>query len=100
MGPLVFPVLAFMLWEFPSMVLMALHKAVCALTGGSFEAQFLGVWAYRIAGMFIYWPAVMMIAGMALGTGVSAGLGQILLTIAAVTTFGLLIWARVSGRGA
>jgi hypothetical protein len=100
MGPLLFPVLAFVLWEFPSMVLMALHKAVCALTGGSFEAQFLGVWTYRIAGLFLYWPAVMITAGMAVGTGWSADLGQLLLTIAAVTTFSLLIWARVSGRGA
>ncbi|MEV6631949.1 hypothetical protein AB0M54_14475 [Actinoplanes sp. NPDC051470] len=33
MGPLLFPVFAFILWEFPSMVLMALHKATCALTG-------------------------------------------------------------------
>jgi hypothetical protein len=99
-GPLLFPVMAFVLWEFPSMVMMALHKAVCAVTGGSFQAQFLGVWTYRITGLFLYWPAIMIMLGMAVGTGVVAGFGRLMLAISVVATFVLLIWARLSSRGA
>lgn len=100
MGSLLFTVVAFVLWEFPSMIMMALHKAVCALTGKSVQAQFMGVWTYRIAGMLLCWPAIIIMAGMAADTGVVAGLGQLMLAITAVTTFVLLIWARVSSRGA
>lgn len=100
MGPLLFPVFAFILWEFPSMVLMALHKATCALTGTSFQDQYAGVWPYRLAGLFLWWPAILVTGGLAAGAGFSAGVGRFLLGVEAVSTIALLIWARVSHRGA
>ena len=100
MGFFLFPVLAFVLWEFPSMVAMAVHKLVCALTGHSFEEQFLGVWAYRLFGMFTFWPLIMVTGGVAVGTGASAAFGRLVLVVEATATVVLLLWARLSRRGA
>jgi len=62
MGPLLLPVLAFILWEFPSMVMQAVHKLICALTGGSFSIQMLGIWLYRLTGILIYWTTIVLTA--------------------------------------
>jgi len=99
MGFFLFPVLAFVLWEFPSMVLMSAHTLLCAVTGHSFQDQFQGVWAYRVAGLLTFWPVVMVTAGTAVGTGPTATVGQVLLAAEAASTITLLVWARVSPRG-
>jgi len=100
MGFFLFPVLAFVLWELPSMVAMAVHKLICALTGHSFEQRFLGVWAYRLLGMLTFWPLIMVTGGVAAGTGPSAAFGRLVLIIEATATVVLLLWARLSSRGA
>ncbi|MBU2666110.1 hypothetical protein KOI35_21580 [Actinoplanes bogorensis] len=97
MGPFVVPVFAFLLWEFPSMVVMSLHKAFCAMRGGSFEEQFLGVWVYRLIGMFTVYPAVAIVA--ALANAISPGLLPVTLFGEALVLIGLLIWARTSSAG-
>ena len=99
MGFFLFPVLAFVLWEFPSMVLMATHKLLCAATGQSLQGQFLGIWAYRLIGMFTFWPVILVTAGVAVGTGAGAAVGQALLLIETVATIALLVWARISANG-
>jgi hypothetical protein len=100
MGPFLFPVVAFFLWEFPSMVAMSLHKLFCAMTDRSLQEQFLGIWAYRILGMMVFWPAVMITGGVAAGTGVGAGFGRFLLAVEGLITVVVLLWARISERGA
>ncbi len=100
MGIFLFPVMAFLLWEFPSMVAMSLHKLICAVTDRSFEEQFHGVWAYRILGMFAFWPTVMITGGVAVGTGAGASVGRFLLILEGLVTFLVLLRARVSKRGA
>ncbi|GAB2569948.1 hypothetical protein Aab01nite_06750 [Paractinoplanes abujensis] len=98
MGPFLFPVLAFVLWEFPSMVVMSVHKFICARTGGSFEEQFAGVWPYRLIGMFTFWP-FLFVTG-ALAAAVSAQVATAVIALEAVAVITLLIWARTSDSGA
>jgi hypothetical protein len=93
-----FPVFLFLLWELPSMILMSLHKLWCAATGGSLQQSFRGVWFYRIVGMFTVWTSVMVLIGLA-GSGAS-GLVGALLPLALVGVPGLILWARISSKGA
>ncbi len=98
MGFFLFPVIAFVLWEFPSMVAMSVHKFICARTGGSFEEQFAGVWTYRLLGLFLFWPGVLISGSLAAAAG--SGVAIAVLSVEALVTFGLLIWARTSDQGA
>jgi hypothetical protein len=100
MGPLLFPVLAFVLWELPSMVFMSLHKMACALTGRSFQEQFQGVWAYRLLGMITVWPTILVTGGLAAGDGMLGGFFRFLLGIEILGALVLMAWARTSSRGA
>ncbi|MBL7257570.1 hypothetical protein [Paractinoplanes lichenicola] len=98
MGFFLLPVLAFVLWEFPSIVAMSVHKFICARTGGSFEEQFAGVWPYRLIGMFTFWP-FLFISG-ALAAAISPQAAATVVGLEAVAVITLLIWARTSDSGA
>lgn len=98
MGFFLLPVMAFVLWEFPSMVAMSVHKLICARTGGSFEEQFAGVWAYRLIGLFTFWPSLFISGALAATAGTQVATAVV--GFEAVMTIGLLVWARTSDRGA
>jgi hypothetical protein len=100
MGPFLLPVMAFVLWEFPSMIVMSVHKMICAVTGRSLAEDFLGVWAYRTIGMIFFWPVAVLSLGLAVTDGIPGVLGRILLTAEVLSVAVLLIWARASRRGA
>ena len=94
------PFAAFVVWEFPSMIVMSLHKAVCALRGRSLAGDFLGIWAYRAAGMLLFWPLTVCLLGLSLSGGWAGAVGRVLLAFEVMGTAVLLVWARVSRRGA
>ncbi|MET0419087.1 MAG: hypothetical protein ABW022_23990 [Actinoplanes sp.] len=94
------PFVAFVLWEFPSMVAMSLHKAICALLGRSLADDFLGIWGYRMIGVLVLWPVTFIIALLAISGGFLGTVGQMLLAFEVLSVGVLLVWARVSQRGA
>jgi hypothetical protein len=96
-NPFMLPILAFVLWEFPSMVVMSVHILISTLRGGSFTDQFLGVWAYRIIGMVTVYPVIAV--GAALADAISPGLLPVALLIEAFLVIGLVIWARFTRSG-
>lgn len=100
MGAFLVPIVAFVLWEFPSMVAMSLHKAGCALLGRSLAEDFLGIWAYRLIGVLLFWPVVLVSLGLAGAEGWVGGVGRVVVFAEVIGVAGLLVWARVSGRGA
>jgi hypothetical protein len=100
MGAYVLPFVAFVLWEFPSMIVMSLHKAACALLGRSLAEDFLGIWAYRLAGVLLFWPVTVFLVGLATAAGWPGPVGRVFLAFEAMGVAVLLVWARVSRRGA
>lgn len=55
----------FLLWELPSMIIMSIHKVFCVIQGRSFEDSYLGIWAYRLIGMVVVWPTVIILIALA-----------------------------------
>jgi hypothetical protein len=98
-GIFLFPVMAFVLWEFPSMIAMSLHQLICALTGQSLRERFLGIWAYRLLGLFTFWPIAMVTAGTAVGAGAAAGAARVLLVVEGLFVIFLLAFAKTSHQG-
>lgn len=94
----VVPLFLFLLWELPSMIVMSLHKLWCAATGGSLQESFRGVWFYRIVGMFTVWTSVMLLIG--LGSSGASGLVGAVVPLAILGIPALLMWARISSKGA
>jgi hypothetical protein len=85
----------FLLWELPAMIAMSFHKLVCAATGGSFTAQYFGVWAYRGIGVFLVWPVLLAMFGLISLGGVLAVLAEMVL----VAVVCVVIWARFGNGG-
>ena len=96
----VLPFMAFVLWEFPSMIVMSLHKAVCALLGRSLADDFLGIWGYRAIGVLVFWPGTFIVLTLAISGGFLGVIGQVLVAFEVLSVAVLLIWARLSQRGA
>jgi hypothetical protein len=96
----VLPFMAFIVWEFPSMIFMSLHKAICALLGRSLAEDFLGIWGYRSLGMLIFWPGTVIVLLLAMSGGFLGAIGQVLVAFEVLSVAVLLIWARLSQRGA
>jgi hypothetical protein len=96
----VLPLMAFIVWELPSMIVMSMHKAVCALLGRSLAEDFLGVWGYRAIGILIFWPGTFIVLALAISSGFLGTIGQVLLAFEVLSVAVLLIWARLSQRGA
>lgn len=88
-----FPFFLFLLWELPSMILMSLHKLWCAVTGGSLQESFRGIWFYRVVGMFVVWTSVMLLIGLAGSGGASAGLVAAIVPVASFVTVDQLLAA-------
>ncbi len=96
----VLPFMAFILWEFPSMIAMSMHKAICALLGRSLAEDFLGIWGYRSLGALIFWPGTFIVLALAISGGFLGVIGQVLFAFEVLSVAVLLIWARLSQRGA
>jgi hypothetical protein len=60
------PVFLFFLWELPAMIVMTIHKMICASRGTDFQQEFLGTWNYRLIGMFSVWPTVAIVGSILL----------------------------------
>ncbi len=96
----VLPFMAFVVWEFPSMIVMSLHKVICALLGRSLAEDFLGIWGYRAIGLLIVWPVTVIVLLLAMSGGFLGTIGQVLLAFEVLSVAVLLIWARLSKLGA
>ena len=58
----------FLLWELPSMIIMTIHKIFCDVTDRHWsEPSGVGIWGYRIVGMFTVWPIVFVVLGVVAG---------------------------------
>lgn len=83
----------FLLWELPAIIVMAFHKAFCAVKQRSFRSDFLGVWPYRLIGLFVVWPLAFALGALA---GVSE-VGGAVASLALTATIAVVIWARFGG---
>jgi hypothetical protein len=82
------------------MIMMSLHKLWCAATGGNVQESFRGVSFYRIVGMFVVWISVMVLIGLAGAGGSGSGLVGAAVPLAVLGIPALLLWARMSSKGA
>ena len=57
----------FFLWELPAMGVMLIHKKIVNGAGGNYAQDQWGIWAYRLIGMFVLWPVVLLPVVVVLG---------------------------------
>jgi hypothetical protein len=79
----------------PSIVAIAVHKLICAISGRDFEEEMLNIWIYRLIGVFVIWPGILLLLLLGSHGGVWANLAGSVAFCVAV----LVVWGWFSSPG-